>query len=125
MDFSNRLKELREKRGLSQEKLSEELDIPRSTLARYENGYQDVLPRKQRIYEIADYFGVTVDYLIGRTDEEQQLTEHEEEFLKDSIKLTVKELQEKYELSVDGKPATKEEIEGAMAFIRSLRDLKK
>ncbi|MEN2765728.1 helix-turn-helix domain-containing protein [Ornithinibacillus xuwenensis] len=123
MNFSKRLRELREDRGLSQEELAKLLDIPRSSLTHYEDEDDERLPRKNRLYEIADFFNVTVDYLLGRT-EEKNLTETEQLFVEDSNTLTVDELQEKYKLLVDGKPATKEEIEGVKAFIRSLRGMK-
>lgn len=122
MGFSKRLKELREKRGLSQEGLADELEIPRSSITNYENS-DDRVPRQKRLNEIADFFNVTVDYLLGRTDT-NALSEIEERFLDDIDKLSIEELKERHVLTVDGKPATKEEIEGAIAFIRSLRSMK-
>ena len=122
MSFSKRLKELREKKGLSQEGLAEILKIPRSSITHYENS-DDRLPRQQRINEIADFFGVSVDYLIGRA-ETSELTQTEENFLSEINELNIDELKERFRLTVDGKIASKEEIEGAIAFIRSLRTLK-
>lgn len=126
MGFSSRLKELREKKGLSQESLAEKLKIPRSSVTHYESG-EDRLPRQKRLNEIADFFGVSVDYLIGRAST-SELRSSEKAFLDDVLDpakpLSIEELSKKHELSVDGKPATKEEIEGAIAFIKSLRGLK-
>lgn len=121
MCFSDRLKELRIKEDLSQEDLAEKLNIPRTTISHYEND-PERLPRRDRLYEIADFFGVNVEYLLGRSDV-VDYTDDEKDFLSDSNRLTVKELSEKYELTIDGKPATKEEIKGAVAFIRSLRSM--
>ncbi|MGM7719390.1 helix-turn-helix domain-containing protein [Metabacillus sp. Hm71] len=122
MSFSKRFKELREKKGLSQEAIAEKLKIPRSSVTHYENS-DDRVPRQKRLNEIADFFGVSVDYLIGRSDTEE-LTIKEEHFLQDIDKLSIEELKEKHVLTIDGKPATKEEIEATIAFIRSLRSLK-
>jgi transcriptional regulator with XRE-family HTH domain len=122
MSFSKRLKELREKSGLSQDALADKLDIPRTSVTHYESG-DDRMPRQKRLNEIADFFGVSVDYLIGRSDT-KELNESEEKFLTDIDKLNIEELKEKHILNVDGKPATKEEIEGAIVFIRSLRSMK-
>lgn len=122
MNFSKRFKELREKRGLSQEALAKKLKIPRTSVTHYENS-DDRTPRRDRLNDIADFFGVSVDYLIGRTDS-SQLKETEKNFLDDIDELSIEEIKEKHILTVDGKPATKEEIEGAIAFIRSLRSLK-
>lgn len=72
MGFPERLKELRESRGLSQETLADTLGIPRSSLTHYEKpeqGEKERLPRRERLEKIADYFGVSVDYLLGRTDD--------------------------------------------------------
>jgi transcriptional regulator with XRE-family HTH domain len=122
MSFSKRLKELREKKGLSQEQLAEKLDIPRTSVNHYEND-EDRMPRQNRLNQIADFFGVSVDYLIGRADT-RELNESEKGFLSDIDQLSIEELKEKHTLMVDGKPATKAEIEGAIAFIRSLRGMK-
>ena len=59
----NRLKELRKKRELTLINLSKELEIPRSTLSRYENG--DSEPKQDTWEQIAEYFDVSVAYLMG------------------------------------------------------------
>lgn len=66
--FHNRLKELREKKGLSQEQLSLELGIPRSSVAHYESEDNDRMPRNHRLRKIAAFFEVSVDYLLGIDD---------------------------------------------------------
>lgn len=123
MDFSQRLRELREEKGLSQEELANKLDLPRTSITHYESKDSERLPRKGRLYQIADFFDVSVDYLLGRTNE-KKLDDTEEKFVKDTQQLTVNELRKKYEITVDGKPATDEELDGAIAFIRSLRQSK-
>jgi transcriptional regulator with XRE-family HTH domain len=123
MGFSKRLKALREMRGLSQEGLAKLLNIPRSSITHYETS-DDRLPRQNRLNELADFFGVSVDYLIGRADT-RELKDSEKSFLDDINKLSIEELKEKHVLTVDGKEASKEEIEGAIAFIRSLRSFQK
>lgn len=119
MGFSKRIKELREARGLSQEALAEQLKIPRSTVTHYENS-DDRHPRQQRLKDIADFFGVSVDYLIGRS-ETIELSESEKRFLKDIDELGIEEIIAKHAPKLDGKPATKEEIKAAITFIRSMR----
>lgn len=63
--FSERLKLLRKDRGLSQDKLGEMLNIPRTTIANWESGR---IPELAALQNLADYFEVTVDYLIGRSN---------------------------------------------------------
>ncbi len=119
--LSKRLRELRIEKGLSQYKAADLLGYSRGKLSNYEQGSRE--PDYDTLEELANFYNVTVEYLLGRTDD-KHLTEVEKTFVDDEKTLTVRELKEKYELSVDGKKATKEEIEGAIAFIRSLREMK-
>ncbi len=64
-----RLKELRKKKGLSQLRLATELNTTQNTISRYENGERE--PGIAELLKIADYFNVSVDYLLGRTDDPQ------------------------------------------------------
>ncbi|MGG3884298.1 helix-turn-helix domain-containing protein [Brevibacillus panacihumi] len=68
MGFKERLKELRTKKGITQEVLASHLDIPESTVRRYESS-DDSTPRRERLEKIADFFNVKIDYLLGRTDD--------------------------------------------------------
>ena len=57
-----RLKELRKARNISQLKLAMDLHTNQNTISRYETGDRE--PSIRELIKIADYFGVTVDYLI-------------------------------------------------------------
>ena len=59
------LAELRNDRELSQKELGRVLHIGGGTISCYERGSS--LPNSDRIAQIADYFHVTTDYLLGRT----------------------------------------------------------
>lgn len=61
-----RIRELRKKRGLSQDRLANEMSINIKTLRRYEVGENN--PRVAILIELADYFHVSIDYLVGRSD---------------------------------------------------------
>ena len=65
--FAERLKELREEKGLSKLALGIQLDISNVSIFRWENSQQDIT--SDNLQKIADYFRVTTDYLLGRTDE--------------------------------------------------------
>jgi transcriptional regulator with XRE-family HTH domain len=65
--FSQRLKELRKERGLSQEELSKLSSVSFPTISRYENGQRDE-PKLTILKTFANYFDVTIDYLVGDTD---------------------------------------------------------
>lgn len=69
--FRSRLKHLRKEKGITQEQLSRGINVPDSTIRRYETDGN--IPKRERLEIIADYFGVSIDYLMGRTDEKQQV----------------------------------------------------
>lgn len=61
-----RLKSLRESKNLKQIELAKHFKVSQSTIAMWETGKRD--PDSDTIERIADYFHVSIDYLIGRTD---------------------------------------------------------
>lgn len=61
-----RLKELREKRHMSQVRFGVELDLNQNVISRYENLEREA--DYQTLLDIADFFNVSLDYLFGRTD---------------------------------------------------------
>lgn len=62
-----RLKELREARHLSQLRLATELNLTQNSISRYENMEREA--DYETLIRIADYFHVSLDYLLGRSDE--------------------------------------------------------
>ncbi len=64
--FAERLKELRKETGLSQEKLGEKLEIAHSAIANWERATSS--PNLEAVVKLADFFKVTLDYLVGRED---------------------------------------------------------
>lgn len=67
------MKELRKKRGLTLAELGEEFDRGKTTFSNYENNYRK--PNINLVNELADFFEVSVDYLLGREEEEQEEVE--------------------------------------------------
>jgi transcriptional regulator with XRE-family HTH domain len=65
-NFNDRLKALRQEKGLSQLLLSEQLNMPRATVASWEIGRRT--PDIEMIGKLADFFNVTIDFLLGKTD---------------------------------------------------------
>ena len=64
--FSNNLKELRTSKKISQKQIASQLDIADRQYRRYENEEQQ--PTLPIIIKLADYFNISIDYLVGRTD---------------------------------------------------------
>jgi transcriptional regulator with XRE-family HTH domain len=67
MEF--RLKELRKRANISQLKLAVDLNTNQNTISRYENLEREA--DYEMLIKIADYFEVSIDYLLGRTNEEK------------------------------------------------------
>jgi len=61
-----RLKELRRSRRITQLKLAMDLNLTQNTVSRYETGERE--PGIAELVRIADYFHISVDYLLERTD---------------------------------------------------------
>ena len=66
----NRVKELREKNGLTMQKLADETNIGKSTIASYES--RGVTPKPDKAQKLAEYFNVSVAYLLGYIDTEKE-----------------------------------------------------
>ena len=66
MNFPERLKSLREEKGLTQQELGEIFKISRSSISKYEAGERRPDPPSLKAF--SEYFCVSVDYLLGITD---------------------------------------------------------
>jgi len=64
--FCERLKELREEKGLSRMALAKELQVSDAAIGRWERGTRII--SADLLIKLADFFDVTIDYLVGRTD---------------------------------------------------------
>ena len=81
-EFSIRLKEMRERNGLSQSDVAKELGITQNAIYRYENDLS--WPPMSALIYFADKYSCSVDYLLGRTNVVE--TVHDIHVLKDDIK---------------------------------------
>lgn len=71
----NRLKELRKEKGLTQQELSKAIAAPARSIQRWENGESQI--KTNRANELADYFGVSVGYLLGYEPESEQVSNYQ------------------------------------------------
>ena len=65
-ELSKRLDELKVSRNLLQKQVAEGAGVPLRTYQRYENGERE--PSASTLIALADFFNVSADYLLGRTD---------------------------------------------------------
>jgi transcriptional regulator with XRE-family HTH domain len=115
--FPDRLKNLRTQKGVTQEDVAKALGVSRAAIAGYESGKKRE-PDYETLSRIADYFRVSVDYLLGRTDDPTPLSEES---------LTPQEYDRRVVAALSrsdgyGEPLTKEEIEDILKYIRWTRD---
>ncbi|MBE5778913.1 MAG: helix-turn-helix transcriptional regulator [Clostridiales bacterium] len=64
--MSNHLRTLRKDRGLAQTEVEKHTGIAQALLSKYENGLR--LPPAESLIKLADFYGVSVDYILMRTD---------------------------------------------------------
>ncbi|RCX17713.1 helix-turn-helix protein [Fontibacillus phaseoli] len=105
------LSELRKNRKWSLQETADQLGIAKSTYAGYETGYRE--PSLQSLLQMADLFETTVDYILGRCDEERCVTE-----------LTGLLTRPDPGITIDGEPLATDDMIEFVAFVRMKRLLK-
>ncbi|WCN36218.1 helix-turn-helix domain-containing protein [Aneurinibacillus uraniidurans] len=108
MKCGDRIVELRELHEIKQKDLASHLGITSTSLSHYERNNRQ--PSIEILIALAEYFDVTVDYLIGRID--------------NKIEFTNKKLLKNYKISIDNKEVTSDELIHFIAFIRAERSLR-
>ena len=79
--LGNRLKDLRIENRKTQEQVAKDLGTTKATIGRYELGIRD--PKTDILNSLADYFNVTTDYLLGRTNNKKLNSKDEKSIQKD------------------------------------------
>ena len=69
--FGSRLKELRERSGLKKSQCERKVGYSNDTFWRWETG--KIIPNGKALIDLATFFDVSVDYLLGLTDREERL----------------------------------------------------
>lgn len=108
--LGKKIAELRKKQKLSQYDLAERLGFSRGKLANYEQGQRE--PDYDTLKKIADFFEVSTDYLLGRTEKKEllsniapNLSKKEERDIAKDLEKTLEQLENSEEaLMFDGEP---------------------
>lgn len=82
-----RIRDIRKKCGLTLKELGERVGVGESTMSQYETGKRQ--PDYEVLLRISDYFGVSVDYLLGKSDEKTPADDGEREICDDDIKFAL------------------------------------
>lgn len=118
MIFGQRLKQLRKQKELTLRELESSIGVSFSTLSKYERSEYE--PDLKTITKLADFFDVSTDYLMGRTDDPNFY------FDKDEAKKAAERKVFKNDasgLTFDGQPLTDEEAEYIKRQLLIYRDL--
>lgn len=122
MNYGNRIAELREKLGWTQEELASTVGITRAALSHYEKNRRK--PDFETLTLLADRFDVSIDYLIGRTKQEKMTVDSDVREFVDGLELSDQDLLERFNLTIDGRKLTEDEAKRFIAFVRMERMMK-
>ena len=89
----NRLKELRKQKGLTQQELADEISVSKITILRWENEERQI--KTEKAQQLADYFGVSVGYLLGFSNDVEKHPFEWDEISEISKPYLVKELEKR------------------------------
>ena len=70
MSVGDRLKYLRECKGITQDKLAEIVNVKKSTISKYENNKLEI--SNETLVKFAKYFNVTTDYILNKANDKQE-----------------------------------------------------
>ena len=104
-----KIKELTQKQGISLQKVAEDLGYS----INYLYTLKEKTPKSDRLQEIADYFNVSTDYLLGRTDNPHIAKDGDA-----SVPLDLRDIAAQSML-FDGKPLTEEDIDFITAVLEA------
>lgn len=117
----NRLAALREHYGFTQEEVANRLKISRAALSHYETNRRE--PDYETLLKFADYYHVSVDYLLGRTGQDGKDPLPPVDTFMDSLELSDENLLNRFSLTIDGRRLSSQEAKRFIAFIRADRDM--
>ncbi|NOV00190.1 helix-turn-helix domain-containing protein [Paenibacillus sp. LMG 31457] len=121
LKYGDRIALLREKRGLTQEELSNKIGISRASLSHYETSRRE--PDYETINKIATFFNVSIDYLLGRTNLQHTILDNDVRDFVENLDLTDENILQKFSLTVDGRKLSPDEAKRFIAFVRAERSL--
>ena len=67
--MQNNLRKLRKEKGLSPSAVQMQTGIEQALISKYENGER--VPPTETLMQLADFYGVSMDYIMGRTDRKE------------------------------------------------------
>lgn len=112
----NRIKELREKKGIGQKALASDLHVSQPTICDWETGRK--VPSSKSASKLADYFGVSLDYLLGRDADAPALTIRDNRDIAKTMESLREQLLHEDGLMFDGDPLSPEAMESILSAMK-------
>lgn len=110
MSLGERLRQVRKEKNMSMDELGKKLNLGISTISQYENSKRK--PNVEVLNALADFFNVSVDYLLGRTDDPHRAE-------KRVIKEKTADLNDKDTIfTYEGRPIPPEDLEYMKRLLR-------
>ena len=103
-----KIKELAKRRGISLQKVAEDLGFS----VNYLYTLKEKTPKSDRLQEIADYFNVSTDYLLGRTDNPTLASDEVAGYTTEDLRKMARNA-----ITFDGKPLTDEDVDAITNII--------
>ncbi|MHC1683030.1 MAG: helix-turn-helix domain-containing protein [Clostridiaceae bacterium] len=105
--FAERLKELRNEKGISLDKLAEILSTTKATLSRYENNLRE--PKHEFVQNCAELFDVSVDYMVGKSNN-KVLNKKDEKDIEKLLNQTIEIIDNQEGLMLNGEVLDEEDL---------------
>ncbi|RDY27839.1 XRE family transcriptional regulator [Romboutsia weinsteinii] len=113
--LANRLKSIRKEKKLTLEQVAKDLNTTNVTISRYENGVRE--PKGDILKELALYYGVSLDYLAGLSDDRTSLSKSSQSEVRDAIEEMKHSLKTSEGLMFDGEPITEDALEDLLSAL--------
>lgn len=112
-EIGEKIKYLRTRKGISMRELGDNLGVSHAHISKLESGINS--PSVDLLEKLSEFFNIDVSYFFARKDEDEILFERD---------LSLEHLKDKYNLEIDGKPASDEEIKEMIKHIKMYRIMK-
>lgn len=119
MDIGQKINKLRLNKKMSMRELGEKVGVTHAHISKLESGISS--PSVELLEKLADFFNIDISYFFAKDDE--GFTKDERDLLHEQD-LSLESLKKYYNLEIDGKPASDEEIEEMIKHIRLYRIMK-
>lgn len=116
MDIYERVQHLAKNQGLSVRELGNKLNIGPTTLYKWKKQ----TPKSDILIKVADYFGVSTDYLLGRSDDKYELSPQEKIDIGIEAEKMMKGLNDEGSINFYGEPMSEEDKEATLSALNLL-----